>query len=205
MPAGTMKRVYKAPRKSNLRRVIQRVIDKNLEKKFNYTLLTNQLVANTGTNFDISQVAVGDSQLTRTGNQCRITGMYGQFTITPNGSTLLANPVIYVYIVRVLIYIPKEATDTITTLAFNAECDPDKYNVLIDKSYPVTFSGGVYAPRYKKSFKFKGTAGMVTQYHGASANNISKNPIRMFIVSDASAPSEQPYMSGHIKCFFTDA
>lgn len=191
--------------KSNLRRTIQRVIDKNLEKKFHTTQLTNQLVPNTGQRYNLSQVSTGDSQQTRTGNQCRITGMYGQFTILPNQATIIANPLVYVYVVRVIIYIPKDPSVVLSGISVSSTIDKDQYTVMKDKLYPVTFANGGYSPVYKQSFKYKGSPGMVTQYSGISSSQVVKNPVRMYIVSDASLPSEQPLMSGYLKVFYTDA
>lgn len=201
-------RKFMKPKRSFTMKV-QKVIDRNLEKKFvsqqQATISVGDGTTIAGSGINLSDVVVGNDQFQRTGNEVRLTGMFYTLHMAPSPSTILAN---YYSKIRVIVYIPKEATYVIpTTHPYDALIDLDRITVLHDKTYTVGYNSQLnLSPIFKKSFLRKGaSAGLQQRYADGTATSQTKNRIKLYVVSDQSLASELPIYTMVGRTYFTDA
>lgn len=186
------------------RQKVQKIISRNLEKKFTVNIANLVGVSNTyAATYELNDPDQGDGQNDRNGNQIKVTGFYGQW-IVQQAHTPVSSP--YKPLVRVVMYIPKDPDDSTPISAIGSEIDTDLYTVLHDQMFEVSnITHGPQKITFKKSFTRGGKVGMNTQFNGAAGTTVTKNPIRLLFYSDQSLSSEYPLLTGHMKCWFTDA
>lgn len=200
MAFGTIKKLQaeKIASRKQMRSIAQKVVNKNLETKFRTISYVQTDVASTGTTGDLCYIAEGSSQNERTGNQIRVTGIHFPYYVQCTDTT---------NVVRVIFYKPKDPNDTLTSTGIYTNLDVDKYIIYHDKVHLLSLADNNFSKgSFNKSFKGKkkDKAGLVVQYHGATANAYAKNPIYIYMVSDSGAISH-PMLSGNLKLYFKDA
>lgn len=203
----TQMRASQPPVSFLFRKKVQKVINKNLEKKFVINTANLVAITNTGTvpQYELNTMAQGTTQLTRVGNTIHVTGLHGEFVIQPNVNSVTSNW-LYQPLIRVVLYIPKDPDDNTPVSAIGSEIDTDLYTVLHDEIFDVGFFEYGRRIKFSKSFTNGGKRrGMSVNFSGAAANTVTKNPMRLLFYSDQSLGTEQPVLSGHIKCWYTDA
>lgn len=142
---------------------------------------------------DINQ---GLTQTNRIGNSVHLTSIYGDFFLTGADTTNS---------VRMILYIPKNVTTTLSTLAFNAAPDLDQVTILQDRLF--TFqSNGTFCRRFKikKKFDYGMRKGIHCTYTDGTGTNITKNRLRLLMVSDSSV-APHPVLHGFLRIFYIDA
>lgn len=203
MPYGryARKKGYRRRKRRNysgVKKLIQRTINSNLEtfhKDFEIDTTIHD-EGRTPYSIALNGVATGDSASTRTGNQITVTGIYGKFVLTGSDTT---------NIVRIILYIPKNPTEEISTISITALLDVDKFTVLSDKLYNLSTSGPIMRTIVMaKNFHRGSRKGITTQYHSTGASDFSKNPIYLYAVSDSAAIND-PTIQGNIRCYYKDA
>lgn len=190
------KRMYR-PSKA-LRTYVQKTISANQETKqrdLSWDAVSIQDAGRSPITAVINDLAQGDTQNTRDGNQVRITGLYGKFVVTGADST---------NIVRFIMYIPKDQTDALSSVDIHTLIDQDSYTVLYDRTITTT-SGGVNQKVFTvaKNFHRGSRKGLLTQYYGTGSTDFVKNPIKLYVVSDSLAVSD-PSLTGHLRTYFKD-
>lgn len=187
---------------------VQRVIDKNVEKKFvakqqfTYTIGDGPTI--NGTDLALTDIVVGNDQNQRNGNQVRITGMHYTFNLNPPGAPIgipQCN-------CRIIVYKPKKAKDTMPlTHTYDQLIDMDRFTALYDKTFSI--GGGTQpsqSPVFRKSFTRGGkTAGMLQQYEDSTGTGQTKGTVRVYMVSDESAASEAPLVTPVGRTYYNDA
>lgn len=141
---------------------------------------------------DINQ---GLTQTNRIGNSVHLTSLYGDFFLTGADTTNS---------VRMILYIPKNVTTTLSTLAFNAAPDLDQVTILQDRL--LTFSSnGNNCRRFKikKKFDYGRRKGIHCTYTDGTGTNITKNRLRLLLVSDSTV-APHPVLNGFLRIFYTD-
>jgi len=182
----------------NVKSYVQRTISSNIETKqrdLTWDTQAIQDVGRTPLSIVLNDLSQGDTQNTRDGNQVHITGIYGKFVITGADAT---------NIVRVILYIPKVASDTMSTIDVHNLIDQDSYTVLYDKTFTTTYGGtNQRIFTIAKNFHRGSRKGLLTQFYGTGSTDWSKNPLKMYIVSDSAAISD-PSLTGHLRTYFKD-
>lgn len=186
--------------KKQMRSIAQTVVNRNIETKFRVITYTEDNIPDSSSPVtgDLTYIAEGNTQTTRTGNQIRVTGIHFPYWVQCSDTT---------NIVRVIIYKPKDPNDTLTGVTPYTLLDSDKFIIYHDKVHLMSladknFSKGLLSKSFKGKKKDK--AGMVVQYHGSAANDYAKNAIYVYTVSDSGAVNH-PTISGHCKLYFKDA
>lgn len=195
-------------RRTTFNKRVQAVINRNLETKFTIQTYAGGTVipSSPGLLMELTNITQGDTQNTRQGNQLHVTGIYGKFVFEPNATTVSAVPKVdYQYIVRAILFIPKNPTDNLSTLTMHGGVDKDRYNIMMDKYYNINFNGGSHSIIISKNFKKGGKKGTTVQYNGTAGNAYAKNPIHLLLLSNSSLATEQPFLLGNIRCYFKDA
>ncbi len=144
---------------------------------------------------DLLPLAQGDGQTNRTGNSVRVTGIYGKLAIAAADTTNL---------VRVILYIPKDPSATMSGVSYSSSPDLDQWTILFDKMVAVSTNGpGIKSFTIKKKFNKGRRAGILSEWHSSNTGDHSKNPIRFYAVSDSTAVSD-PALSGYLYVYFRD-
>lgn len=200
MPFKRKRRPYRRRRgiSKSLRTYVQKTISANQETKqrdLSWDAIGIQDAGRTPLNAVINDLAQGDTQNTRDGNQVRITGFYGKFVVTGADST---------NIVRFILYIPKDQSDSLSGIDIHSLIDQDSFTVLYDRTITTT-SGGVNQKVFTvaKNFHRGSRKGLLTQFYGTGSQDFVKNPIRMYVVSDSLAVTD-PSLTGHLRTYFKD-
>lgn len=143
---------------------------------------------------DISQ---GDTQNDRQGNQIIVTGIYSKLFI--NAGDGINN-------CRVILYIPRDADDSLSTLTPSQAIDMDKYTVLYDRIINVSTTAGDYSKPFVIARKFnKGRRkGMTVQYSSTTGTSVERNNLKLYVVGDSGAIPD-PNFNGHIRVYYKDA
>lgn len=145
----------------------------------------------------LNTISGGSGKSARDGNQIFMSGLHGKFVIAGADTT---------NIIRVILYIPKDHDDTLTADVLEVKdiVNMDKYTVLTD-FYITTSQNGNDAKTFSIRRKFnKGKKrGIVTQWQSSTSTDFSKNPLRLYIVSDSGIVSH-PALTGYIKLFYKD-
>lgn len=191
--------------KNGVNRAVQRYVNKqigkNIETKFGIVNWDTTVQDEGRTPIDQSLVAlaVGDTQSSRTGNQLRLTGLYGQFICRQADTT---------NIVRMILYIPKNKTVTMSAaggIGVLSAVDLDKFTVLEDKLLHMNNVGGnqKYA-KIAKKFNRGSRAGIKVQYDGTTATDVTENDLRLYVVSDSTVINDPAFL-GNMRTYFKDA
>lgn len=184
-----------------LKTMIQQTVSSNIETKFHNTTFVYQSVPDglrNGVDSNLSGIATGDSQITRTGNQIYVTGINARLWVQNADSTNT---------VRFIMYIPKDASEDLgtNTYTINTVPDLDHYTILMDKTYHVdTYNPIKNVYGINRKFNKGARKGIRVTFNGTGATNLAKNPIRFYVVSDSGAVSD-PTISGTIRLYFKDA
>lgn len=190
---------YSATRKK-LSAMIQQKIARNQETKFRTLSFHNtaiDTVSGTPYTENLSAVQTGDDQNDRTGNQIFMTGMHfrGGLLVkdVPTGSGRA--------LVRVIVYIPKDADDTLSVINVCSNVDQDQYTVLYDKLFAVSQEQSrtfTISRKWNKGAK----RGKICQFYGTASTNFAKGPVKLYVVSDNSI--DKPLLSFHGKLYYKD-
>lgn len=187
---------------------VQKVLNRNVETKFKPTLAIGIAVTDSTvspTELNLNDVSQGLLQVSRVGNQVRMTGYRYSVQIIPNPSAI--SPSIYTPRVRCIVYIPRDPTQLLssaTPLPITANIDTDRFTVLYDRMWTAPFQAQNLERIIRKSFKKFG-GGMVTQWASATSTDFTKGRLQMYLVSDTSAASEHPVAYIRGKAYFKDA
>lgn len=145
----------------------------------------------------LNAVAHGDGPGARTGNQIRVSGMYGKLAFAAGSKTS---------VIRYIMYIPKAIGNTLSLdgLDVYEPVDQDKYTVLHDKLITVSNLGpATKVLSIRKKFNKGSRSGILTQFESNSATSFTRNQIRLYMVSDSIAATD-PEVTGHIRLYYKD-
>lgn len=192
----------RAPRApdSKVRAYVQQAIARNQETK-HLTLsydTTVQDAARAPLDNSIVAIGQGDTQETRTGNQILVTGLYGRFMVRSADTTNF---------VRAVLYIPKDPTVTLTSVALDYidSIDQDKFTVLYDRVFNLNTAGGnqkIFT--IARKFNRGARKGIQVQYSGTASTDQSRNNLHLYFVSDSTVVSDPP-IYGYMMTYFKDA
>lgn len=200
MPAGKLRKFVAKPR--TIKSIVQKQINKNVEtksvtKSYNEEAVQDQ--ARTPIDYSLTEIAQGDTKATRNGNQYLVQSIKADLWVKVADTT---------NIVRVVWYIPKISSETMTsnTISVYSAIDYDTFTVLSDRRYLLhgSLGPGFLKCRFSKRFNSKSRRGLKVLFNGTAATDIVKNNIRLYVVSDSAAATD-PTISGNIKMFFKDA
>ena len=138
MPRRYKKKRFKKKISKSLRTYVQKAISSNQETKqrdLTWDAVSIQDVGRSPIDGTLNDLSQGDTQNSRDGNQVHITGIYGKFVVTGADTT---------NIVRYILYIPKDPSDTLTGMSIDIHhlIDQDRFTILYDRNITTT-SGGV--------------------------------------------------------------
>lgn len=192
------KKMKKSSRRTvpySVKRYVQAKINKNIETK--HLAASGQTTTSTSVlNTQITTIPQGDDEFRRTGNRVTVTGFYGKFNIVGADSTNM---------VRMVLYIPKDPNDTMTSLTTYGIIDFDKYTVLSDRLITTSLSGNnSKVITIAKKFKYGTRRGLDVQFASSTTTDVKKNNIYLAWVSDSSAATH-PAINYHWYCYFKDA
>lgn len=193
----------KAPVSKNIKKYVAKAILSNEETKFAHLSVVAQRAISVGVNYPILNVPQGNTQLNRIGNQLRCTGYHYDILLEANVNSAVTEPLMYKALVRIIIYIPKDPTNTLSGLNYADMPDMDKYTILSDDMRVVNFSNG--AKRLKISKKFKRPR--IQQYDTTTSTSCIKFNPSMYVVSDinATANLETPVINIQGRCYYKDS
>lgn len=189
------RRTFKRKRRriSNaVKRYVSSKLKRSLETKHVSNSSSSTAVPNVQIDTQITDIPQGTQETRRVGNLVRVTGFYGRFQMVGTDAT---------NIIRIIMYIPKDPTATITGANTYGLLDPDIATVLYDKVHTTTLNG----PNTKVftiAKKFRG-AGLPVQFNSSTTTDVLKNNIKMLFVSDSGAVSH-PTLSYHWILYFKD-
>lgn len=188
------------PRRSNptkkIKKMIKSMIAGSQETK-TQSGAHNVTISDVGVNYDISSIGGGTGQNQRIGNSYQMTsfrlkgGVFGADTTN---------------LVRIIVYIPKDATHLIPTSTQPFDpVDLDRYTILSDRLI-TTASQGPNCRLYNKVCLFNRgrRKGMRVQFTDSLASSVVKNRLLVYMVSDSSAVSH-PNFKGWWRFYFKDA
>lgn len=188
------KRKFK--KKSNLKKMIKTMIAGTQETKTQAGSLTVTM-SDVGVNYDMSSIGGGTDQNQRIGNNYLMTSYRLKGGVFGSDSTNL---------VRIIIYVPKDATHLIPTSTQPFDpVDLDRFTILSDRLI-TTASQGPNCKLYNKVCLFnRGRRnGMRVQFTDSLASSVVKNRLLVYMVSDSSA-SSHPSFKGWWRFYFKDA
>lgn len=197
MPKRKFKQRRRRTGRKNLRAIVQKVIEGNLESRMLNTQLSSIGVSTTGTSTYLTPVDQGDTQNSRQGNQIRLTGMHGKMILTAGDST---------NVVRTILYIPKVSSSSISGVGVNDFVDLDQYTVLQDRLHTLSTSGSSQVKSFTISKKFNKGArkGILVQFSGPTGSSQTvKNAMKLYYVSDSGA-AVHPTLDANIRVYFKD-
>lgn len=194
MPPKTRKRKGEYLTKNQVQRMIQGNQEtKRLDVAWNgVSIPSGGIGAYTINLINLSQ---GPGEQQRVGDQIFITGMYGRFQITGADATNIA---------RVLIYIPRDTDDVLSSIETYQDPDPSLYTVLYDRTVTLTANGEfVKQITCKLNFRRGNRRGIRVKYAGATTTPTWNN-IKMVATSDSGAVTH-PTLSGHLNLYMKDS
>lgn len=180
----------------NLKKMIKNMIAGSQETKTQSASFT-PTISDVGVNYDMSSIGGGTDQNQRIGNSYLMTSYRLKGGVFGSDSTNL---------VRIVIYVPKDATHLIPTSTQPFDpIDLDRYTILSDRLI-TTASQGPNCKLYNKVCLFnKGRRkGMRVQFTDSLASSVVKNRLLVYMVSDSSA-SSHPSFKGWWRFYFKDA
>lgn len=188
------------PTESQFKKKVLSVVQKTQETKQLVHHFDNVAIQDPGRtpfSIDLIDLGSGAGASERMGNRVTVTGYHAKLTM--NAGDGINN-------VRIIIYIPKNPTATLSTLTYSQAIDLDSYTVLHDKIYPVSNTAGMYSRYFTISKKFnkKGKAGMHVHFSGTGSTDFEKNRLRLYVVGDSGAIPD-PYLAGHIRVYYKDS
>lgn len=198
-----------APRKKTTRNAksdyaltkkINQAIQRNIETKF-IVWPYNTTIQDPGRvtlDNPMLNMASGSTPNTRVGNQIYCTGLHGKFVLRNADTT---------NIVRMVLYIPKDPTDTLqaSSVDYLEAIDLDRFTILMDRVYHLNDAGGNQRMvTIGKKFNTGTRRGIQVQYTTTSGLSCIKNNIRLYWVSDSGAIPD-PIIEGYIRAYYKDA
>lgn len=182
------------------RRAVQKVIRRNQETKFTtaaWTGATIQDGARSPDNTNLTLFPAGTGQTHRIGNQMYLTGMYYRLTFTGADSTQT---------IRVVLYIPRDPSSSLSSIETNTLIDLDQYIVLYDRIVSLTSNGNNQKTVViKKDFTRRGTRrGIQCQWSSGTDSSCVKNKIQLYMVSDSLGVPD-PVCNGAGKMYAVDS
>ena len=181
-------------RKGGFRKAVQKIIKSNQEIKtavFNFPGGTT--VGTTGNDSSLVNVAQGDTQQSRDGNQLRLLSIEGDLFLAASDSSNA---------VRMLLYRQKDASGAAMAIAYDGLPDLDQYVVYRDFLIPLATSGGPGVSRRRFRIKFP-ASGLRVQYDGTAGTDIVSGYMKMYVVSDSSS-APHPTVVGNVRIRYTD-
>lgn len=166
------------------------------EKKFKINTFSGiSIGAGTPVSQELTYIANGTQQNERIGNQIRVTGIFADLIITGADTTNT---------IRMIIYIPHDPSNTLSSLMYNGAPDMDQFTILYDKII-TTSSNGPNNKRVmiRRSYTRGYKKGIRIQYYGSAATDVSKNRILIYVVSDSAAIPD-PQLNGYLRMYYTD-
>jgi len=183
-------------RKSSLKKMIKNMIAGSQETK-TVAQTIDTTISNVGVNTDISSIAGGSGQQQRIGNSYKMTSFRLKGGVYGADNTNL---------VRIVIYVPKDATHLISTSTqAHTALDLDRFTILSDRLMPFALDGP-NCKLYNKVCLFnKGRrTGMHVQFTDDALTSVVKNRLMIYMVSDSAAVSH-PSFKGWWRFYFKDA
>jgi len=183
-------------KKSNLKKMIKSMISGSQETK-TVAQTINTTISDVGVNTDISSLSGGSQQNQRIGNSYKMTSFRLKGGVYGADNTNL---------VRIVIYVPKDATHLISTSTqAHTALDQDRFTILSDRLVPLALDGP-NCKLYNKVCLFnKGRrTGMRIQFTDNALSSVVKNRLMLYMVSDSAAPSH-PSFKGWWRFYFKDA
>lgn len=179
-----------------LKKMIKKMISGSQETKTNAAQFT-PTISDVGVNYDMSSIGGGTDQNQRVGNSYILTSYRLKGGVFGSDSSNL---------VRIIIYVPKDATHLIPTSTQPFDpVDLDRFTILSDRLI-TTASQGPNCKLYNKVCLFNRgrRRGMRVQFTDSLASSVVKNRLLVYMVSDSSAASH-PVFKGWWRTYFKDA
>lgn len=179
---------------------IKRVIQKNIETKFvvwPYDT-TVQDPGRTPLDNNLADISTGTTPNTRIGNQIHLTGLHAKFMCRQVDTTNL---------VRMVLYIPKDPTDTMRAAGVDylEAIDLDRFTVLYDKLLNMNNAGkNQQLITLNRKFNTGAKRGIGVQYTGTTGTSIIKNKLSLYWVSDSGVVTD-PILKGFARLYYKDA
>lgn len=170
---------------------------------------TSQYCEFNGTNTAIDQplleLATGNTQHSRNGNQVKIKSFYSRFVLQSPASAPAR-------LFRFILYSPRNVLDSLRTggpsstqVSVYDQIDQDRFSVFFDKTYKIapTAANTANIKQIVIGRKFRR---MITQlYDDATSTSAIKNDVRLYVVStQGTASADKAYFQGYLKTFFID-
>lgn len=190
------KKYTKSKKYSGLKKMVKKMIAGSQETKTNAGTFT-PTISDVGVNYDMSSIGGGTKQNERVGNSYIMTSFRLKGGIFGADSSNL---------VRIIIYVPKDATHLIPTSTQPFDpIDLDRYTVLSDRLI-TTADVGPGCKLYNKVCLFNRgrRRGMRVQFTDNLASSVVKNRLLVYCVSDSAAVSH-PQFKGWWRFYFKDA
>lgn len=138
----------------------------------------------------------GDDFDQRIGNTVLCTGLFGKLYFSAADTT---------NVVRCIIYIAHDISDTLSTLTVHGLPDPNRFAIIYDKMIVLNSSGAdVKALTIAKKFNRGRKKGIQVQFDADTATDHTKNDIQIMFVSDSGVVSH-PTVSGTLRTYYKDA
>jgi len=195
-----VKRSYRRRgRKGGLKKMIKNMIQGSIETKTVSTSM-DVGVSTVGVNYDISSIHQGTEQHERVGNMFTMSSFRFKSAFFHN-----QNSVDNSQLCRVVLYFPKNVTDTISTgTSAVALIDKDRYNVISDRLVPLSRNGQpcrLY--NLVKLFNKGLRKGVHIRFSDVTANDFEQNRLMMYLVSTSAV--NFPVVKGWWRFYFKDA
>lgn len=183
-------------KKTTFETKVKKIIKQSMEKKYRKVEWNQESVGDSALldyELQLFNIAQGDDNGARNGNQINCTGIHMQAAVVSADST---------NIVRFVIYKPVNAGKSLTSdsVEVYSAIDEDKYHVYFDKLVTVSTYNPIARITYGK--KWKGL-GMPVKYDSSTSTDVVSNDLRLYVVSDSGAVTH-PDFSGHIRIWYTD-
>ena len=186
-------------KRPTLRRMVQKEISKNLETKEDvaqYAAVTiGDVASGLNRNYSLVDIAQGTGQQQRIGNSVMCTGAHIRLGFKPGSLDEL---------MRVIIYSPKDVSQTLTSTSVETLVDLDQFNILYDRVWAMgsTGQGGV-SSTINLSFTRGGRKGRKLGWSGSGATTYTQGPLFMYIVSTKNGAT-YPTFTGSHRLFYKD-
>lgn len=186
------------PNVSAIRVIVRKMIGDTVETKqklINLSLQAIQDSARTPLNYQLMDVAQGDTQITRNGNQVWLTGIYLSGYLTVSDTT---------NVVRMTVYEPRGDASATPGWSTATAIDPDEYTIYTDKRFTVDTYNPIKLVNYRKSWTRKGKArGRRVVYGSTGSTDVQQGNVYVRFVSDSTAIGD-PSFTGEIRAYFKD-
>lgn len=180
-----------------IKKQVTKQLKRNIETKrittpYGGTAITD--VTRTPINLLMQNIAQGDTNETRNGNQLFLTGLYFKLYFVGADAH---------NVIRFVLYRAKDPDDDLKTdgITVNTPIDLDKYQIYTDKRV-ITESVGPNVRQLMYKHSFRGM-GLNTRYDGTAGGAVIHNAVKLYIVSDSGA-SFDPAMYGEFRIYFKD-